>query len=70
VLDVVDADGAVASSLDVGTILFPGSLLSMGDAPSTVRAGRGGAVVLTVERTAAQEMIMTFPPLLEQLTRG
>jgi hypothetical protein len=70
VLDVVDADGAVASSLDVGTILFPGSLLSMGDAPSTVRAGRGGAVVLMVERTAAQEMIMTFPPLLEQLTRG
>jgi hypothetical protein len=70
VLDVVDAEGAVASSLDVGTILFPGSLLSMGDAPSTVRAGRGGAVVLMVGRTAAQEMIMTFPPLLEQLTRG
>jgi hypothetical protein len=70
VLDVVNAEGGVASSLDVGTILFPGSLLSMDGAPATVRAGRGGAVVLMVERAAAQEMIMTFPPLLEQLTRG
>ncbi len=70
VLDVLDADGEVTSSLDVGTILFPGSLLSMGDAPARVRAGSGGAVVLMVERSAAQEMIMTFPPLLEQLTRG
>jgi hypothetical protein len=70
ILEVLGDDGSVSTTLDVGTILFPGSLLSMEDAPATVRAGGGGAVVLMVDRSTAQEMIMTFPSLLEELARG
>jgi len=70
VLERVDAEGSVVSSLEMGTILFPTTLLSMEQVPWTVRAGTGGAVVMMAERSMVEEMIMTFPPLLERLVRG
>jgi hypothetical protein len=39
--------------------------LSHAPAPSTVRAARGGALVLFADRNVAQELLVTCPPLLE-----
>ena len=66
-LEVMDAKGEVQSTLEDGMILFSRELVAMGDAPSTVRAGPQGAVVLMADRTTAQEMMLTYPSLLEQL---
>lgn len=68
VIELLDAEGSVTDTLDVGMILFGAALLSMEAAPASARAGKGGAVVLMVDRMTAQEMIVTIPPLLEQLT--
>jgi len=69
-LDVLGQGGEVQDSLDVGTILFPGASLAMESAPATAQAGKGGAVVLMADLPTAQEMIITFPPLLEELSRS
>jgi hypothetical protein len=51
--------------LRAGDFLFPSEVLSAGPAPHTVRAGRGGALVLFADRHLAQELLVTCPPLLE-----
>lgn len=48
-----------------GDFLFPTEVLRAAPAPRTARAGKGGALVLFAERRAAQELLMTCPPLLE-----
>jgi hypothetical protein len=48
-----------------GDFLFPTEVLRAGPAPRTARAGKGGALVFFSERRAAQELLMTCPPLLE-----
>jgi hypothetical protein len=48
-----------------GDFLFPTEVLRAGPAPRTARAGKGGALVFFAERRAAQELLMTCPPLLE-----
>lgn len=57
----LDGRGAVGS----GEFLFPGEVLGAGAAPSTVRAGSLGALVLFGDRKLAQELLVTCPPLLE-----
>jgi hypothetical protein len=57
-----DAVGGVVGS---GDFLFPTEVLGAGSAPSTARAGSGGAVVLFGDRQIAQELLVTCPPLLE-----
>jgi len=39
-------------------------------APSTVRAGAAGAVVLVATRAATEELMMTYPPLLDILSQS
>jgi hypothetical protein len=65
-LELVDADGTPSgSSLRAGDFLFPNEVLRAAPAPSSVRASRGGALVMLAERGVAQELLVTCPPLLE-----
>lgn len=63
-LELVDG-GAVKGTIGSGEFLFAGEVLGAGAAPSTVRAGAGGALVLYGDRNVAQELMVTCPPLLE-----
>jgi CRP-like cAMP-binding protein len=65
-LELIRDDGVPNGTvLRAGDFLFPSEILSAGPAPSTVRAGRGGALVLFADRHLAQELLVTCPPLLE-----
>jgi hypothetical protein len=65
-LELVGEDGAVNGAVvRTGEFLFPNEVLRAGVAPTTARAGKGGAVVLVADRGAAQELLVTCPPLLE-----
>lgn len=50
-----------------GDLLFPAEVLGAGPAPATARAGFGGAIVLAGNRAVSQELLVTWPPLLEVL---
>jgi hypothetical protein len=70
-LELVGDDGArQATALRAGDFLFPNEVLRAAPAPSTARAARGGALVLTAERRIAQELLVTCPPLLEIFAGG
>ena len=70
-LRVADAqDAQEIGALEPGEVLFPSELLSRTAAPSTVRAGPDGAVVLVATRAATEELLVTYPPLLEILGEG
>jgi CRP-like cAMP-binding protein len=56
---------AVVGTVTSGDFLFPTEVLGAGSAPSTARAGAGGAVVMFGDRGVAQELLVTCPPLLE-----
>jgi len=65
-LELVGADGLPNGSvLRPGDFLFPSEVLLAAPAPSTVRASKGGALVLFADRPVAQELLVTCPPLLE-----
>lgn len=55
-------------SLKAGDFLLPALALRAGPAPSLVRAGPGGALLLEADRALAQELLVTCPPLLEILS--
>jgi hypothetical protein len=63
-IELVEGD-AVKSTVTSGDFLFAGTVLGGGVAPSTARAGAGGALVLHGDRNIAQELLVTCPPLLE-----
>ncbi|HEY6463229.1 MAG TPA: hypothetical protein VIY73_23840, partial [Polyangiaceae bacterium] len=60
-----DGDAVEGKPLRAGDFLFPTEVLRAAPAPSTVRAAKGGALILFAERHAAQELLVTCPPLLE-----
>ena len=62
---VGDDDLPSGSVLRAGEFLFPTEVLLAAPAPCTVRASRGGALVLFADRRNAQELLVTCPPLLE-----
>jgi hypothetical protein len=65
-LELVGEDGVPEGPvLRAGDFVFPDEVLIAGPAPSTVRAAKGGALVLFADRHAAQELLVTCPPLLE-----
>ncbi len=65
-LELLGDDGAPNGTvIRVGEFLFPSEALRASPAPSTVRAAKGGALILLAERGVAQELIVTCPPLLE-----
>ncbi len=67
-LELVDEAGAAAGpTLQAGDFVFPTEVMHASPAPSTVRAGAGGALVLFADRAMAQELLVTCPPLLEIL---
>jgi hypothetical protein len=55
----------VSGVVGSGEFLFPTEVLGAGAAPSTARAGPGGALVMFGDRQLAQELLVTCPPLLE-----
>jgi hypothetical protein len=57
--------GKVTGVVSSGDFLFPTEVLGAGSAPSTARAGSGGALVMFGDRRIAQELLVTCPPLLE-----
>ena len=60
-------DGQRTGTARPGDFVFPTQTLGHGVAPETATAGAGGAVVLVGDRATAQDLLMTFPPLLEML---
>jgi hypothetical protein len=67
-LELLAEDGSPNGTvLRPGDFLFPNEVLRAAPAPETVRAARGGALVLLADRGLAQELIVTCPPLLEIL---
>jgi hypothetical protein len=56
--------------LRAGDFLFPSEVLRAAPAPSSVRAAKGGALILIAERGVAQELLVTCPPLLELFAEG
>jgi hypothetical protein len=64
---VVSKDGARVETLRPGDFVFPNQTLGHAPAPATAAAGPIGAVVLYGDRAVAQELLMSFPPLLEVL---
>lgn len=59
-----------AEKLHPGDLLFPREILGGGVAPSMVRAAPGGALILFGDRHLAQELLVTWPPLLEIFAAG
>ncbi len=65
-LELLDEKGEQPGGLvRAGDFLFPTEVLRAAPTPLTARAGKGGALVFFAERRAAQELLMTCPPLLE-----
>jgi hypothetical protein len=64
-LELEGQDGIPPATIRAGEFLFPHEVLQAAPAPTTARAARGGALVLFAERGAAQELLVTCPPLLE-----
>ena len=62
---VGDDDLPSGSVLRPGDFLFPSEVLLAAPAPCTVRASKGGALILFADRPNAQELLVTCPPLLE-----
>ncbi len=60
-------NGGREETLRPGDFVFPAQTLAHAPAPATAAAGASGAVVLYGERSVAQELLMSFPPLLELL---
>jgi hypothetical protein len=58
-------DDKVSGAVGSGEFLFPTEILGAGSAPATARAGAGGALVMFGDRNIAQELLVTWPPLLE-----
>ncbi len=67
VIELIDESGVAVGSVGTGEVLFGSEVVSGGKATATARAGKGGALVLAVDRSIAQELIVTLPPLLELL---
>ena len=60
--------GTLRGALGPGDFLLPSLALRAGPAPGQVRAGEGGALLLAADRSLAQELLVTCPPLLEILS--
>jgi hypothetical protein len=70
-LELVDeSDQVTGDPLRAGDFVFPTEVLRAAPAPHTVRAAKGGALVLFAERGVAQELLVTCPPLLEIIADG
>ena len=65
-LELVTGD-KVSSRVTSGEFLFPLEVLGGAKARATARAGKGGAVVLMGGRARTQELVATYPSLLEIL---
>ena len=65
-----EGDPPAVETLRSGDFLFPGEVLRAAPAPATVRAARGGALILFAERGVAQELLVSCPPLLEIFASG
>jgi hypothetical protein len=57
-------------ALRAGDFLFPSEAIRAAAAPTSVRAGEGGALALVADRLVAQELLVTCPPLLELFAEG
>jgi hypothetical protein len=68
-LETVDGE-AVSGEIGPGDFLFASEFLAHSPAPKEARAGKNGALVLVADRMAAQELLVTCPPLLEIFAGG
>jgi CRP-like cAMP-binding protein len=63
-IEIVDGD-VVQSEITPGDFVFATEILGGGKAHATARAGTEGVVYLFADRSVAQELLVTCPPLLE-----
>ena len=57
--------GGVTETFRSGAVLLADEVLSAARAKGTVRAGAGGAAIFLLDRKKTQEIVMTYPPVLE-----
>ena len=70
-LELMSEDGTPNGTvLRAGEFLFASEVLRAAPAPDTVRAAEGGALILIADRGIAQELLVTYPPLLEIFAGG
>jgi hypothetical protein len=67
IVETDDGVGEVDDELGPGDFLFAPQVLGGAGAPSTARAGKGGALVLFADRMTTHELLVSVPPLLEIL---
>ncbi|HMJ12555.1 MAG TPA: hypothetical protein VK524_14120 [Polyangiaceae bacterium] len=67
IVETDDGVGEVDDELGPGDFLFAPQVLGGGAAPTTARAGKGGALVLFSDRMTTHELLVSVPPLLEIL---
>jgi hypothetical protein len=63
-IEIVDGD-TVQGEITPGDFVFATEILGGGKAHATARAGSEGVVYLFADRSVAQELLVTCPPLLE-----
>lgn len=61
----LESDDVAPTQVGAGQFVLPAEALSAGASPATVRASRGGALVLIGDRKTTQELFATEPLLLE-----
>jgi hypothetical protein len=66
-IEIVDGDGKVVSTVAPGNFLLTDQVLAGGVSPHTVRAASTGALILFAPRMIAHELLVSVPPLLEIL---
>ncbi|MGD0675641.1 MAG: hypothetical protein ABSC94_09500 [Polyangiaceae bacterium] len=70
-LELVGKTGVPTGAiLRAGDFLFPNEVLRAAPAPNSVRAAKGGAIILVAERGITHELLVTCPPLLELFADG
>jgi CRP-like cAMP-binding protein len=67
IVETDDGIGEVDDELGPGDFLFAPQVLGGAGAPTTARAGKGGALVLFADRMTTHELLVSVPPLLEIL---
>lgn len=67
---VGEDDTPTGEPLRAGDLVFASEVLTAAPAPHTARAAKGGALVFQAERGSTQELLMTFPPLMDIVAGG
>jgi hypothetical protein len=67
---LVEGEGESRGALTSGDFLYSSEVLGRAPSPLGAKAGPTGALLLVAPRKNVQELVLSYPPLLEILTMG